>query len=82
MKYKYSPDFGAAFRELSPQAQNKVKAIDRRIVADDLSDFDRQGWAYFVNLDDDHVAIGNYREPEDLFYWWMIVSPDTKPIIL
>ncbi len=31
--------------------------------------FDKMGWAYFVDIDDTHSAMGSYRKNDDVFYW-------------
>ena len=48
----------------------------------DLEIFDRQGWAYFADVDEIHTAMGNYRENEKVFYWVMIGPSEKMPVIL
>jgi hypothetical protein len=81
LKAKYSPDFAAAYKRLPPELQRKFQEVDRRVQADDFSVFERQGWAYFIDLDADHIALANHRKEENVFYWVLIYSRELKPII-
>ena len=62
--------------------QKKFKAVDSSVKAGDLTLFDRQGWGYFVDVDEKHTALGNYREKDDVFYWVLIGSSESMPVIL
>jgi hypothetical protein len=81
LKAKYSPDFSAAYNQLSPEIQRRFQKIDRRVQADDLSALDHQGWASFVDLDKNHTAFGIQKEKEDVFYWLLLCSPQSRPIV-
>jgi len=81
LKAKYSPDFASAYKQLSPQLQRRFQEVDRGVQADDLSALDKQGWAYFVDLDKNHTAVGNRRVTEKVFYWLLLCSPETRPTI-
>ena len=37
---------------------------------------------YFVDIDDTHSAMGSYRKNDDVFYWMVLGSPETMPVIL
>ena len=82
MRIKYSPDFAAAFNKLPEQTKEKFKAIDRKLVAGNLSGFDTMGWAHFVDIDDDWSAMGRVKENGELFYWLLLCSPESLPPIL
>ena len=59
--------------------QEEIKRIDTDIANDDLSCFDRRGWAYFVDIDHKYTALGNVRKDPEEFYWTMLGSPETMP---
>lgn len=82
MNVKYSPQFGAVFNGLSEEVKEKIKAVDRKLHANDLSDFDTQGWAYFVDLDDDWTGMGSVKENGTVFYWLLLTPPELKAVIL
>jgi hypothetical protein len=70
---------------LPREVQERFRIVDAWVRADDvdLDDiFDRQGWARFVDIDESHTAMGNYRENENVFYWVMIGPSESRPIIL
>ena len=82
MIVKYSPDFAAAFKKIPKSSQDRFRVIDRKVASGDFSMFDRMGWAYFVDIDDTHSAMGSYRKNDDVFYWMVLGSPETMPVIL
>jgi hypothetical protein len=81
LKAKYSPDFSVAYEQLSPELQRRFQETDRRVQADDLTCLDFQGWAHFADLDENHIAFGRHKVNENLFYWMLICSPESRPII-
>lgn len=82
MRVKYSPDFAAAFNDLPEETKEKFKVIDRKVTAGNLSGFDTMGWAHFVDIDDDWSAMGRVKEEGQLFYWLLLGSPESMPMIL
>jgi len=82
LRVKYSPDFAAAFNKLPGETKEKFDAIDRNVTAGDLSDFDTMGWAHFIDIDDDWSAMGRIKENGELFYWLLLCSPESIPMIL
>lgn len=82
MNVKYSPQFAAVFNGLSAEVQDKIKAVDGKLRADDLSDFDTQGWAYFVDFDDKWTGMGSVKENGAVFYWLLLTPPELKAVIL
>jgi hypothetical protein len=82
LKVKYSPDFGAVFNSLPKQVQEKIKTVDRKLAVDDLSDFQPQGWAHFIDFDDEWSGMGRVKENGTLFYWLLLTSPELKAVIL
>jgi hypothetical protein len=82
LRVKYSPDFAAAFEDLPEATKEKFKLIDRKVMLGNLSDFDKMGWAHFVDIDEDWTAMGRVKEDGELFYWLLLASPQSKPMIL
>jgi hypothetical protein len=82
LKVKYSPDFAAAFQTLPAETQNKFKAIDARVAAGDLSAFRTMGWAYFIDIDETAAATGSVKEDGALFYWLLLGTAQSMPVIL
>jgi hypothetical protein len=68
---------------LPREVQERFRIIDNRLRADDghLDTFDMQGWARFVDVDEAHTAMGNYRENDDVFYWVFIGPSGARPYI-
>jgi hypothetical protein len=82
LKIKYSPLFARDFAKLPASVQSQFKCIDTQVAKGNLDSFDRQGWAYFVNVNDNCAAMGCLKEDGKLFYWNLIGSPATMPDIL
>ena len=82
MKIKYSPDFAERFRDLPAQTQEKFRGIDRKVASGDFRDFDTMGWAHFVDIDTDWSAMGRIKEEGQVFYWILLGSPESMPVIL
>lgn len=62
--------------------KSRFKEIDSAVRAGDTSFFDRQGWAYFVDIDKAHTAMASFREADNVFYWLLIGPSDIMPVIL
>jgi hypothetical protein len=79
LKTLYSPEYDAlpkGVQQLFLTHNEKLKKTG------DLRQFDRQGWAYFLDVDRHHTAMGNLREDENVFYWVLIGPSSGMPVIL
>jgi hypothetical protein len=71
------------FHALPASVQGRFKVVDAKVkTTGDLSAFDRQGWAYFIDIDDTHTAMGSHKEQDKLFYWLLIGPSEIMPVIL
>lgn len=67
---------------LAPDIQKRFQSIDAKVASGEIDCFDRQGWAYFVDIDETHTAMASFKERDNVFYWLLIGPSEIMPVIL